>query len=352
MRTIVIIILSVSILLINFSDQANGFKKKKVLKKIKDALPLMLALKPRKKILLLPIPFPMKGKGKGSEILSSLRNMRPFGNLMDSDSGWGSNQQTANYMTIPVPVQIQAPAPMPPPPPPQPIKYMMVPTPVQIQTPPPPPPPQQIMMVPMPMPEFTPHRPSPKPSAPIMQHYSSPIDHLNNQMMNQAMDTWMMMAAMDCFGMDNMGHSHGETPNIVSDKIIYREPSKQSYRSPAQIVREIPTKTNPLPPPPPPPVPEPVQTPITQTFYEPIQRPITQNDDSSFDHEPIKGEKVKEYSVPQQQPIQQQQQQQQQQQHQEQLHGGQTYFPTSDFGTGNRFVEPIKSSRAPIKGGY
>lgn len=52
------VILCAGLLLINLSDQANGFKKKKVLKKIKDVLPLMLALKPRKKILLLPIPFP------------------------------------------------------------------------------------------------------------------------------------------------------------------------------------------------------------------------------------------------------------------------------------------------------
>ena len=43
----------------------NAGKKKKIIKKLKEILPLLVLAKPKKKFILIPMPMPMKMGGKG-----------------------------------------------------------------------------------------------------------------------------------------------------------------------------------------------------------------------------------------------------------------------------------------------
>lgn len=68
--------------------------------------------------------------------------------------------------------------------------------------------------------------------------WSSNTAAMNQALMNQAMDEWMMMAAMDCFGMDNMIHDHkGHSGNEVRVGEKHGK-SRPQYKSPAQIGRD------------------------------------------------------------------------------------------------------------------
>lgn len=62
-------LLCVVLILSSQLNPSNAIKKKKLIKKLKDHLPLLLALKAKKKLIFLPIPIPIKknfgGNGGG-----------------------------------------------------------------------------------------------------------------------------------------------------------------------------------------------------------------------------------------------------------------------------------------------
>lgn len=53
-----LVLLLVGLLLTDQLQPARAIKKKKLIKKLKDMLPLLLAIKPKKKFIIFPIPIP------------------------------------------------------------------------------------------------------------------------------------------------------------------------------------------------------------------------------------------------------------------------------------------------------
>ncbi|XP_074605363.1 uncharacterized protein LOC141858504 [Brevipalpus obovatus] len=216
------LLIVILIIIAYHGQQSHAIKKKKMLKKLKDALPLLLALKPKKKILLLPVPIPMKGKF--GNLGNALAAMNPLAGLR-AQSGWGGGYggggggglpsfgalASSNYGSATGAGFDYGNA--------APIKG-----------------PKMMMMFPAPI---------QRPTSGETSWSNGNIDNMNNALMNQAMDEWMMMAAMDCFGMDNMIHDHrgGNRPHDlpISEKHVQSRPY---YRSPAQIARENHHKVN------------------------------------------------------------------------------------------------------------